>query len=308
MTKLTVLDSLFASLDVEQETAAARGARLERWDGDPRSLADADAVAHVRTHINGELISSMRRCRVISRFGSGIDTVDLAAAEAAGIAVVTVRDYCVPELPTHTLALAFALLRRLTSTAGALDRGWNEIAESVPISRYHRATVIGLGSVGRRVAAALVALGYAVSAVTGHSREEAIHLGAEVVPLDEGLARADVVFLHASLDAGSRNLVNAQRLQLMRPEAILVNTARLGLMDEAAVADALETGRLAGLALDARLAPESPLRKLIADPRVLITPHVGWYSEEAAELLRRAAIENALAVLLGRQDSRVSQQ
>lgn len=294
--KIVVLDSLFASLDLERETAAARGATTEPWDGSPSSLADADVVAHVRTQIDSGLIAAMPRCRVIARFGTGVDTVDVAAAEAAGIEVVTVRDYCIPELPSHSLALAFALTRRLAETAGGLDATWADVAARTPLARYSSATVIGLGSVGTRVAAALVALGYTVYAVTQHNAETARSVGAEVVPLEQGLAAGEIVFLHAALDETTRNLLDRRRLNLMREVALLINTARLGLIDEAAVAAALDEGRLGGLALDAKLDPGSPLRRFVADPRVLVTPHLGWYSEGAAATLRAAAIDSAIDI------------
>jgi phosphoglycerate dehydrogenase-like enzyme len=306
--KIVVLDSLFESLDLERETAAARGATIERWDGSSSSLADADVVAHVRTQIDSGLIAALPRCRVIARFGTGVDTVDVAAAEGAGIDLVTVRDYCIPELPSHSLALAFALVRRLAETAGELDASWADVAARTPLSRHGSATVIGLGSAGMRVAAALVTLGYTVYAVTRHNAESAQSVGTEVVPLDEGLAAGEVVFLHCSLDDTTRNLIDARRLALMPAGSLLVNTARLGLIDEAATASALDEGHLGGLALDAKLDPASPLRRFAEDPRVLITPHLGWYSEEAAATLRAAAINRALDVVADRDRMEVSKQ
>ena len=297
MTKVVVLDGLFASLDVEEQAAREAGATLERWDGDPGSLADADVVAHVRTRVDAELMSAMPRCRVISRFGSGSDTVDVRAASAAGITVVTVRDYCIRELATHTLALTFSLVRRLADTAGRVDTTWDEIAAATPIRDYTSATVVGLGSIGKAVAAALVALGYDVRAVSRQARSHAVDLGAEPVQLEDGLAAGELVFLHTALDESTARLLDARRLRLMPPGAILVDTARLGLLDEAAVASALEAGRLGGLALDALLPPSSPLARFAHDPRVLITPHVGWYSQESATRLRWAGIADALAAI-----------
>jgi D-3-phosphoglycerate dehydrogenase / 2-oxoglutarate reductase len=294
MTNVVVLDSLFASLDVEEQAAREAGATLIRWDGDPASLAEADVVAHVRTRVDAELVSAMPRCRVISRFGSGIDTVELNAAREAGIAVVTVRHYCTRELATHTLALAFSLVRRLAETGFCHDSSWDEVAAATPIRGYHRATVVGLGAIGRAVAGALIALGYEVRAVTRRARSVALDLGARPVDLEEGFALGDIVLLHTALDDTTAGLVDARRLELMPPGAILVNTARLRLLDEAAVAGALQNGRLGGLALDAIVEPSSPVRRFDGDPRVLITPHVGWYSEESAARLRRAAIADAL--------------
>jgi D-3-phosphoglycerate dehydrogenase len=295
--KIVVLDSLFASLDLERDTAAARGATTELWDGRPSSLADAEIVAHVRTRIDSKLIAAMPCCRVIARFGTGVDTVDVAAAEAAGIEVVTVRDYCIPELPSHSIALAFALTRRLSETAGDLDASWTDVAARTPLARYTSATVIGLGSVGTRLTAALVALGYTVYAVTRHNAEMARSVGAEVVTLEDGLAAGEMVFLQPALDDTTRNLVDQRRLNLMREGALLINTARLGLIDEAAVAAALDEQRLGGLALDAKLHSASPLRRFVGDPRLLVTPHLGWYSEGSAATLRTDAINKALDIV-----------
>jgi D-3-phosphoglycerate dehydrogenase len=300
VTRIVVLDSLFDSLEVEQEAAHRRGATIERWDGELHSLASADVVAHVRTPVDADLMAALSNCRVITRFGTGVDTVDQAAAQAAGIAVLSVRDYCIPELPTHTLAVAFALVRRLTETANA-DSGWDEVALQTPICRYRNATVVGLGSVGLRVATALASLGYSVFAVTQHARGQARAAGAEVVPLEEGLAAGDLVFLHAALDARTRGLIGAEQLARMRQGAILVDTARLGLIDEQAVADALDQARLGGVALDAKLEPTSPLRRFLGDPRLLVTPHIGWYSEQSANALRAAAITQALDAITADQ-------
>jgi D-3-phosphoglycerate dehydrogenase len=239
-------------------------------------------------------MAAMRRCRVITRFGSGIDTVELNAARDAGIAVVTVRHYCTRELATHTLALAFSLVRRLAEIANRLDSSWDEVAAATPIHGYHRATVVGLGAIGRAVAGALIALGYEVRAVTRQDRSVALDLGARPVDLAEGFAAGDIVLLHTALDDTTAGLVDARSLELMPPEAILVDTARLRLLDEVAVAEALHDGHLGGLALDAIVEPSSPLHQFAGDPRVLITPHVGWYSEESATTLRRTAIADAL--------------
>ncbi len=289
-----VLDSLFGNLDVETAAAAALGGTVEAWTGDPAQLSKADVVAHVRTRIDAEMIGSMRRCRVIARFGTGLDTVDLAAAENAGISVVGVRDYCLPELASQTLLLAFALLRRLSETAGRLDVSWAGVAQDTPLRRADEVVVVGYGSVGRCVTAALIALGYRVTVVTRHGVDDALAAGVAVAPLDEALERGDMVFLSCALTEETRGLIDERRLHAMRPGAILVNTARVGLLDEAAAAAALDAGTLGGLGLDASLAATSPLRRFASDPRVLITPHIGWYSEQSATELRRRAIADAV--------------
>ena len=287
-----VLDSLFESLEVERDVAARYGAEVVRLEEDAALLGSADVVAHVKTKVDAALIAELRSCRVIARFGTGLDTVDRDAAARAGIAVVGVRDYCIPELASHTLGLAFALVRRL-GPLSVIDAGWDAVVGSIPLPGSRAAAVVGLGSVGCAVAKALAALGFEVLAVT--SREGVARaVGATPLPLEEALSRADLVLLHLALTRETAGILDARHLAAMQPGAILVDTARIGLVDEHAVAAALDAGQLGGLGLDARLAPDSPLRRFAADPRVLVTPHIGWYSEASARLLRERTIADAL--------------
>jgi len=294
--QILVLDSLFDDLDVERLAASARGWEILRWDGSAAALAQADAVVHVRTRVDRDLIAQLTQCRVIGRFGVGLDSVDQVAAAQRAMVVVNVRDYCLPEMTAHTLALAFALERRLTGWRGEdwLDTDWQAFARARPVRGRTRACVIGLGSIGAAVAGALRDLAYDVVTVTTRGRATAERLGLPVVPLEAGLLSADFVFLHASLEPATVNLIDRRGLSMLPAGAILVNTARLGLIDQAAVAEALASDRLGGLGIDARLEHDSPLRRFAADPRVLITPHVGWYSERSARVLRERAIMNTI--------------
>jgi len=294
---LVVLDGLFDDLDIESAVAANLGWRLVRWDGSEAMLARAKAVAHVRTRIDAAMLDRLLACRVVGRFGTGLDTVDLAAAEHRGVRVVGVRDYCIPELASHTLGLAFALDRRLDAVrAGrmAADASWQEVASRQPMPGRTTATVIGFGSVGAAVTRALLPLGISVRVVTGHRTAEAQAIGAAAVALEEGLVGAGFVFLHAALRQDTAPMIGAKQLALMAPGTILINTARIGLIDEAGVAAALTGGRLGGLGLDAKLAANSPLRAFLHDERVLVTPHVGWYSERSARELRRRTIQDSI--------------
>jgi len=293
---ILVLDSLFDDLDVERLAASTRGWDVLQWDGSAAQLAQADAVVHVRTRVDRDLIAQLTQCRVIGRFGVGLDSVDQAAAAQRTIAVVNVRDYCLPEMTAHTLALAFALERRLTSWRNEnwLDTDWQTFAKTRPVTGRTRASVIGLGSIGTAIAGALRDLGYDVVTVTTRGRATAERMELPVVPLEASLLRADFVFLHAALEPATVNLIDRRGLSMLPAGAVLVNTARLGLVDQGAVAEALASDRLGGLGIDARLEADSPLRRFAGDPRVLITPHVGWYSERSARVLRERAIVNTI--------------
>jgi phosphoglycerate dehydrogenase-like enzyme len=292
---LLILDGLFDDIGIETDIASRHGWTIAHWDGGDTALGDADAVLHVRTRIDGAMLDRLPACRVVGRYGTGLDSVDLEAAAVRGIAVVNVRDYCIPEMTAHTLALALGLDRRIGELARTSGLDWTAVASTLPLRGRTSATVIGFGSVGRSVARTLAAMGHAVSAVTRNAAAEAEASGIEPLSLDEGLRRADIVLLHCALDATTAGLIGRAQIETLPPHAILVNTARLGLIDEAAVANAIETGRLAGAGIDARLDPGSPLDGLRDDPRLIVTPHVGWYSERSAAELRRRAVENTIA-------------
>jgi D-3-phosphoglycerate dehydrogenase len=295
--RIVVLDPLFRELDLERSVAEARGWDLVAWDGDRGSLAGATALVHVRTSVDRALMERAPGLRVVGRYGTGLDSVDLAAAADLGVRVVGVRDYCTPELTSHTLGLAFALDRRIGDAAsGALgpDVEWRDVSAEQPIAGRLSATVVGFGTIGRAVSRALLACGLEVRVVTRHGAADARAIGATPVSLEDGVADAGFVLLHASLSAETATLIDARRIARMSQGTILVDTARLGLIDQDAVADALASGHLAGVGLDARLPATSPLRALLGDPRLLVTPHIGWYSERSARELRRRAIEQTI--------------
>jgi phosphoglycerate dehydrogenase-like enzyme len=294
---IVVLDALFDDLDIETRVAADNGWAVARWDGSDAMLRSAEVVVHVRTKVDRALLDKLAACTVVGRFGTGLDSVDQAAAKERGIRVVGVRDYCIPELASHTLALAFALDRRVDAVRGnrlSPDASWQEVAAKQPMPGRTTATVIGFGSIGAAVTRALMPLGIFVRVVTAHGADDARRIGAATATLEDGLANADFIFLHVALGADTTNMIDRERLRRVSPGTILINTARIGLLDEAAVAEALADGRLGGLGLDAKLGEASPLRALLDDERMLITPHVGWYSERSARELRRRTVQNSI--------------
>jgi phosphoglycerate dehydrogenase-like enzyme len=303
---ILVLDGLFDDLEVETAVAASRGWSVRRWDGSEPLLHEAEVAVHVRTKVDRALMDRMPACRVVGRFGTGLDTVDHTAAAERGIRVVGVRDYCIPELASLTLGLAFALDRRVdgvrTGMLGA-DDSWQAVASRVSLPGRTTATVIGLGSVGTAVTRALLAIGIAVRVVTRRGADATRAIGAASVGLPDGLAGAGFVFLHAALAAETQGMIDDKALALMSPGTILVNTARIGLLDEHAVAAAVRSGHLGGLGLDARLGPDSPLRALLGDPRMLITPHIGWYSARSARELRERTIGAAIDAFLNLENA-----
>ena len=292
------LDTLVGETDVEEECAATEGWQLRRWEGSASELVTADAVVHVTTTVGPALIAQLERCRVVGRFGTGLDTVDLEATARAGIVAVGVRNYCTPELTAHTVALALSLLRvkgEAEPDAIGAQPDWSSFRKRHAIRGDLTAHVVGYGTIGTSVAAVLRALQIETLVTTRHCEAAAEHAGYKVVPLIGGLQRSDLVLFHLDLSAATRSIFGPEALGLVKRGAVVVNTARLALTEEQTLVNGLCAGVLGGVGLDARLAPASPLWNVVGREDLIVTPHVGWYSEASLARLRRSGVTNTIA-------------
>lgn len=234
------------------------------------------------------------RLRVISRNGAGVDRIDLAAASRRGVVVTNAPGANRIAVAELTIALMLALCRDLVQVAGASRRGeWPR-----PTGRELAGKtlgLIGLGAIGREVAHRATAFGLQVLAFDPYWPEETG--GARRTELELLLRQSDVVSLHAPLTPETDRLIDARRLALMKDGAVLINTARGELIDEAALLQALDSGKLAGAALDV-FAEEPPAgNPLLAHDRVIVTPHIGANTKESAARANLLAAQNLLAVL-----------
>ncbi len=248
--------------------------------------------------VSAKVLAGLPSIQVVGRYGTGLDPIDLSAAAARGVEIVCVRDYAVQEVADHAIALTLALCRQVVAYSNAVRASRWDLRSGGSVHRLStlRFGVIGLGRIGQTVARKAAALGFGV---VGYDVVEPPDACVPLVSLEDLLGTSDIVSLHVPLSAQTRHLINASRLALMRPSAVLVNTSRGGVVDQAALGAAIASGMLAGAALDV-LDPEppSPVDPLVLSDRVIITPHVAFYSEESlAELKRRAAegIVSALA-------------
>lgn len=293
--RVVVTDQVFPDVERERAYLAEIDAELVVADGDREAVLalaeDADALLNTYFAMDPEAIGRLRRCRIIARYGIGVDNIALDAARQAGIIVTNVPDYSVDEVATHTLAMLLALLRKLpTGDATVRGGGWG-VAALRPLRRPSHLTVglIGFGRIGRRVAELLAPLGCRLLVHDPYVPQVA---GAEIVGLDQLLAEADAVCLHSPLTEETRGMVGPDELARMRPSAVLVNTSRGPLVRLMALLDALREGRLAGAALDVfeEEPPDPAMLKGVEN--LLVTPHVAYYSEEAiAESQRKAALQ-----------------
>ena len=305
---VAVADSVFPNLDPARAVLSRIGAELRLAETPApeailRVAIGADALLVTYAKITAEMIGQMTRCRIISRFGIGVDNVDLPTATAAGIVVTKVPDYCIDEVSDHALAFVLALARKIPFANAQVHAGRWEMPAVVPIHRL-RGSVLGLVGFGRipqLVAPKAMSFGFKVVAYDPYVASEIFtRAGVESVDFARLLDASDFISIHSPLLAETRNLFNADAFRRMKPTAYLVNTARGPIVDEAALAEALDAGQLAGAALD--VMPQEPPSgsPLLGRANVILTPHISFYSEESLVELQTKAAEEVLAVLTGK--------
>ncbi|QKT03086.1 2-hydroxyacid dehydrogenase [Ectothiorhodospiraceae bacterium 2226] len=308
------------SVDAGDLDLAALRAALPQWDLHAATapdalaarLAAAEVVVTNKTVLDGAALAAAPRLRLVCVAATGTNNVDLDAARARGIAVSNVRAYATPSVVQHVFALMFALATRLIDYRAAVRAGaWARAAHfallDYPVQELAGRTlgIVGYGELGRAVAHAAEAFGMRVR--VAQSLEGAAQAGR--VPLDELLADVDVLSLHCPLTPRTRGLIGAAQLARMRPHALLINTARGGIVDEAALADALRAGRLGGAGVDT-LSSEPPRAGnplLAADiPNLIVTPHTAWASRASRQRLLDDVARNIVAWRRGQARNRVA--
>lgn len=305
---VAVADSVFPNLDPAQAVLSKISAELRLAEKPTpeevvRVARNADAVLVTYAKISADMIRQMPRCRIIARFGIGVDNVDIAAATAAGIVVTRVPDYCIDEVSDHTLALLLALVRKIPFANSHVHTGQWQMASVVPIHRL-RGRVLGLVGFGRipqLVAPKAKAFGLKVVAFDPFVSLEIV-TAAGVVRIDfaELVKVSDFISIHTPLMPETQGLFNADVFRQMKPSAYLINTARGPIVDEAALAHALDAGQLAGAALDV-LSTEPPTGStLLGRDNVILTPHMSFYSVESLVELQTKAAEEVVRVLTGK--------
>jgi D-3-phosphoglycerate dehydrogenase len=303
LNRIVITDCDHPTIEIERAIFARAGYRVELarcHTADEVVAAGLGAVALLAQYapITDAVLETLPSVQVVGTYGASLDNIDLPAAARRGLRIVNVPDYGVDEVADHTVGLILALTRGIVGLdravhAGTWDfRGGGELRRS----SGQQVGVIGLGRIGSAVARRALALRFRV--VAADPTRPAVE-GVRLVELEELLAKSDLVCLTTRLDPSTRHLLDAAALAQMKPGAYLVNTARGGVVDQAALVDALRSGHLGGAALDVLeqepIALDDPLLSL---PNVVLTPHAAFYSRESlVEMKRRAAeaITGALA-------------
>lgn len=304
--RFVITDYGFPDISTEREIIGNAGGDLSAFQCKTeldviRAAKDADVLLVQWAPITRAVIQELSRSKVIVRYGIGIDNVDLEAARSRGIVVCNVPDYCVDEVADHTFALALALTRQLP----AIDRQIRQnVWQTVPPNKMFASqqmvfVTLGYGRIARAVLERARACKFHLATCDPYlTADVELPSDIQLLTLDEALATADVLSLHAPLTDTTRHMMDARAFAKMKSTSLLINTARGGLIDSVALAEALDSGHLAGAGLDVfepePLDEHHPLRHCT---NALLTSHVAWYSELSGSKLQRLAAEEAVRVL-----------
>ena len=308
--RIVITDYEYSSLQIEREVFRQLGpvdfetAQCRTEDDVIRLAEDADAILNQYAPITSSVIHALKRCKVISRYGIGVDTIDLATATDKGIVVSNCTDYCIDEVADHALALILASARKVAVLNGLVKSGVWDYKTGIPIYRLRGKIVglVGFGKISRNLCKKAQAMGFKVMTYDPFVAENTMRdYGVERVELDALCQTADFISIHAPLNPQTRGLIGQRQLSMMKAGAFLINTSRGPLIEETALIAALRSSAISGAALDVvEQEPLPPHHPFLTMENVMLNPHISWYSEESEQELKRKVAQNIVDVLSGR--------
>jgi D-3-phosphoglycerate dehydrogenase len=302
-----ITDYVWESLDVEKKTLGELADLVPLKTKKPEEFlaeaADCDALLNTYAGpITADTMAKMPRCRIIARYGIGVDTIDLEAATAAGIIVTNNPTYCIEEVAEQTMALLLSSARKIPFYDRMVRSGRWEVPPGKPICRLVGRTLglVGFGNIARAVAVRAAAFGLNVLYSDPFVKEGQFQVPGRAVDLDTLLRDSDFVSLHPPLTPQTRKMIGEEAFKKMKPTAVLINCARGPVVDTDALVRALDAKKIAGAALDTvdpePLPDPHPLR---GRDNVILCPHAAWYSEQAMAGLQAGAPGEVRRVLTG---------
>lgn len=268
------------------------------------NIYDVDALLVMYADVDADILEAAQQAQIVSRYGIGVNMIDVDTATELGIMVANVNDYCVDEVSDHALAFILSRARRLFEYAEQTKSGdWNFKDVQMPIRASESIVgLIGFGKIPARLAEKLNVIGYRVIAYDPFVDEQTmLEVNVQKVGLDELLKISDFVSVHVPLVEKTKHLISTREFQLMKETAVIINTARGPIIDEQALIQALQEKWIQGCCLDVtETEPLPPNHILRTMDQVTLTPHAAWYSDRAFIEIREKAIENILDVYEGK--------
>jgi D-3-phosphoglycerate dehydrogenase len=305
-TKVVITDCDHGSIEEEKKEFDRIGAELvlaqvQEEKDLVQACREVDGLINQYALLPRRVLENLPRCLVIARYGVGVDSVDLGAATDLGIIVANVPDYCMDEVAEQTLAMILSLIRKSAFFDQKVKAGWWDFGLGRPIHRLRGKTLglIGCGRIGLEVAKRISGFGVRVIAFDPYLQK--IVEGIELRAFDSVLKESDFLSIHCPLNDSTRHLVGDREFAKMEKRPLVVNTSRGAIIDEQALIRALEQGRVSGAGLDVlEKEPPDAENPLLRMENVILSPHMGFYSEESIRELKRSTARNVVDVLSGR--------
>ena len=298
--KIVITDCSWGTIDVETkylpQEATVEGYQLKSEEEVIALCRDADAILAEYAPLSEKVLKQLKKCKIISNSSIGVDNIDVKAATELGIAVANVPGYCAYEVAEHTMALILASCRNIVRYNKAIKEGNAWDIDSAPPMKRMKGQVLGLigfGNIAQNVAVRAKSFGLKVIAYSSVPKELTNSLGVESVDLEQLLRDSDIISSHVPLSEKTIGFFNKKVFLKMKKKPLFVNTARGRVVNEDDLIEALEKGYISGAALDVlESEPPSDKNKLLTMENVILTPHAGFYSEEALEEVRRRSALN----------------
>jgi len=271
-----------------------------------RACREADGLLNQYALLTRRVLENLPNCKVVSRYGVGVDSVDLKAATDLGIIVANVPDYCMDEVADQTVSMLLGLIRKTAFFDQKVKSGQWDFRQGIPIYRTRGKTLglIGCGKIGLEVAKRISAFGLRVIAFDPYIEKP--HEVIELKDIDTVLKESDFISIHCPLNDSTRHLIGDEAFKKMEKRPILINTSRGPIIDEKALIQALKEGLISGAGLDVlEKEPPDSQNPLLKMENVILTPHVSFYSVESISELKRRTAKNVSEVLMGRRPNSV---
>jgi len=301
--RVVITDCDHGSIEEEKEEVARIGAELvlaqvQQEEDLIRSCREADGLINQYAILSRKVLENLSKCKVVSRYGVGVDSVDLKAATDLGIIVANVPDYCMDEVADQTVSMILALIRKIVFFDKQVKAGVWDFREGIPIHRIKGKTMglIGCGKIGLEVARRISGFGVKVIAFDPYLAKAPA--GIELKDFDSVLKESDMISVHCPLNQATRHLIGEREFRKMEKKPIVINTSRGPIVDEEALTRAIEQNRISGAGLDVlEKEPPGAGHPLLSRDNVVFSPHISFYSVESISELKRRTAKNVADVL-----------
>ena len=304
--KAVITDYVWPNLDIESKILNDNDIEVvdcnNKSDNElKKELEDADALLFCFREISSDLLESATKCKVASRYGIGVDNIDINKCTELGIVVTNIPDYCLEEVSDHAIAMILSLNRRINDHSNMVKNGgWNDLDLNIPVQRLSESTlgIVGFGRIGRTIASRVSALGirsiaYDPLLETGKKVDNV-----EIVSFENLLRNSDFVTIHVPLNEHTHHLFSEKEFNQMKNNSIIVNCARGGLIEEKAASEAISRGQIGGIGLDViEDTSKTPTSPLFNNQNVIITPHTAFFSKASGEELQKRTAEEIVRVI-----------